>query len=749
MKKALLISIFFLTISLISAQDLGTKIPSNASAVFTIKGKNITDLVSTTEFENSKLGKLFLAEMIKDTGNKASNLASLGIDLSQNFYYFLQTEKGVLAHSFLIPLNNKESFLNLLSDTTKDSLITEDNITYFLDEFDARVSMFNDDMLLVLFLQDENKYDDYGYNYDYDLPTEDVEGVVEEASSAISSGWPTMNFEAYDYYFDDVEEGEKISHSFNFTNTGNSVLFIGKVEATCGCTVANFPKEGIEPGDKGTIDILFDTKGLNGSQSRTINITSNTEYRTESLFISGYILERVDVAVPDDENPAAVKESSIEDSGVITITETSLPECDSYGYSYNNDYYAKEQEEINAKREVRRQENLLVAIDKAKIIMAGNYDDGGILKNSNYQKAAGNGTDEAIFWVNDFGTIYDEILTTMFGSSLGYNPYDLFDIKSFYGGMSLTSKLNFQETQATINTAYTMNDQLASYSQAIYNGNLNKNFFNYFNEDEVQGYLSVNMSTEGVLKAYPQMIESMFAGMEKEHIGDLVAIGTRVASILLDEEAIAKAFRGDMLFVMTGLEQTEVNYTTYEYDENYESTEVTKTKTETLPKFIYMVTSEEQEIFNRLMRIGIKEKTIVFENGIYKLTAPDLPFTLNMFFKGNTLLVGNSTKDMMAISNNTYKAKVSKKHKKLMSNNATTLYINGKLMANQISAEAIPAEFKEKLSFIKDNVEDLVFRIGQVKGNTVDGEMIFNTPTGKGHKNSLAYFMNMIEVLAE
>lgn len=748
MKKVLLFTSLCLASCLISAQDLVTKIPSNASAVFTIKGKNITDLVSTQEFENSKVGKLFLKEMTKETDGKVTNLASLGINLSENMYYFLEMNEGMLTHNILVSLNNKEGFLNLMDESKKEELVTEGELTYLIDKYDTSLTMWNNDTFLFVFAQDLNKnndyvYDDYGYT-DYDVVEEATDAVAETAGEAVeaaSTEYIAISFDEYDYYFGDVVAGEPLSHSFGFTNSGDGTLFIENVESTCGCTIANFPKEGIAPGETGTIELNFDTTGILGSQYRTITITTNTDYRTDTVSISAYVTKK---AVKTSE------ENNTDEEIVAIVTEAPKPECDAYGYSYNynNDFYTKQEEERNAKKEEKRQENLVVLLEKAKATMNANYANGTILTNKNYVKSLGNGTAEATLWVDDFGGIYNEMLSSMVGSSL-YNPYEMFDFQRLYGGMSLTSRLNFEDTMATINTEYTMNDEMASYSRDMYNGKLNKNFFKYFNEDKAQAYFSLNMSTEGILNAYPKMMENMFEGIEKDHLNDLVPIITRLVSVMLDEEAIAKALRGDMLFVMTGLEQKDVEYTTYEYDENYESTEVTKTKTETLPSFLFMVTSEEQEIFNRLMRIGIKEKAIIFENGMYQLNLPNMPFTLNMLFKDNTLLIGNSTDDMIAINQGNYKAKVSGKHKKLMAKNASVIYINGKLMANQIPDTAVPSDLKEKMNFVRENVEDVVFRVGQVKGNSLDGEMILNTPTGKGHKNSLAYFMNMVDSLVD
>tara|TARA_R110000868_G_scaffold144389_2_gene363421 strand:+ start:555 stop:2495 length:1941 start_codon:yes stop_codon:yes gene_type:complete len=646
MKRILLFTSFCLAALVASSQDLISKIPSNASVVFAIKGKNITDLVTTSEFENSKIGKLFLKELDKETKGKVTSLETLGIDVTQNFYYFLQAEESIFTHCFLVPLKSKEGFLSLLSDRKKENLITEQGLSYFTDSYDSAVTMWNDDTLLVVYTQEGNKYDAYSYDYYNDYETETAIDVVVEPSYEVAED-----------------------------------LAIEAPEA---------------------------------------------------------VIEEAPIEA----------EASYEEEIIIDAVE---PSNDNY---YTSDYYkaqAIERENARVKRdeerEERRKASLKKTLERAKSILAGNYENGSILINSNYVKSVGNDKDEAILWVNDFGSIYDQALPLMLGGLS--NPYEMFNFKSLYGGMSLTSKLNFEESKASIKTIYTMNDEMASYSREMYNGKMNSNFFKYINEDNLQGYFAINMSTEGILNAYPKMLENMFVGVEKEHLEDLIPISTRLISLLLDEEAIAKIIRGDMLFVMTGLEQKEVTYTTYEYDENYESTEVTKTKNETLPNFLFMITSEEKEIFSRLMRIGSKEGVIIEQNGMYQINIPNMPFSLYMIFKDNTLLIGNSSKDMMAIHNGSFHAKFSREHKKLIAKNSTSIYINGKQIVSQIPVDMMPQAYEQKLNYISENVEDVIFKIGKIKGNVIEGEMILNTPLGKGHKNSLAYFINMMDALVD
>ncbi|WP_255535129.1 DUF1573 domain-containing protein [Cellulophaga sp. E16_2] len=746
MKKVLLFTSLCFATLVASAQDLITKVPKNASVVIALKGRNITDLVSISEFENSKIGKMFIKQLSRKTDGAVADLETLGINLSENFYYFMETQEGIFTHNFLVPLNDKRGFFSLLSEHQKEEVQYDGDFAYMVDDYDHMVTMWNDDTLLITVSQEENDYDDvYGYDdYDYDY-AEDAAEAVEAAADAAEATYPVLSFDETTYNFGTIKEGDIVAHTFNFTNTGGSSLVISDAKASCGCTVPSYSTDEIAPGESGSIDVKFNSSNKSGGQSKTVTITANTENGTEQLYIKGKITED---GVAEVESVVEIVEEAYE------IEETVIESTEDYDSSfYSDDYYAEQdrkREIREAKRVEKRKDAMVSVIEKAKATLKGNYAEGSILMNSSYIKSVGAGKDEATVWVNDFTTLYKEAIPSYFGNSYyGDNPYDIFNYDRLYGGMSLTSKLNFDDTNASIKTIYTMNEEMAEYQRAIYNGKMNSNFYKYFNEDNMSGYFSINTSTEGTLKAYPKLVDAMFDGVEKEHLEDFVPIATRLISILLDEEAIAKVVRGDMLLVMNGVENVEVTYTTYDYDENYESVEVTKTKTEAVPNFILMITSEEKEIFNRLMRIGIKEGAVTAENGFYQVEIPDAPFTVNMLFKDNTLLISNSKADITAMSNGTYNAKVSGRHKKLISKNAGSIYINGKNIASDIPEDMVPDSYREKLNYISNNVEDVEFRIGKMKGNVLEGEMILNTPEGKGHKNSLAYFLNMIDALVD
>jgi opacity protein-like surface antigen len=61
---------------------------------------------------------------------------------------------------------------------------------------------------------------------------------------------------------------------FKFKNTGNEPLIISGAKGSCGCTVPEWSKEPIAPGQSGSIKVKYDTKRI-GKFSKTVTVTSN------------------------------------------------------------------------------------------------------------------------------------------------------------------------------------------------------------------------------------------------------------------------------------------------------------------------------------------------------------------------------------------------------------------------------------------------------------------------------------------
>jgi hypothetical protein len=114
----------------------------------------------------------------------------------------------------------------------------------------------------------------------------------------ISSIWaqhtkPVFSFDNTIHNFGDIREANgKVTHQFNFKNTGSQPLVIHNVRASCGCTTPEWTKQPIAPGGKGFIKATFDPKNRPGNFNKTITVTANTETPNTILRITGNVVEK-------------------------------------------------------------------------------------------------------------------------------------------------------------------------------------------------------------------------------------------------------------------------------------------------------------------------------------------------------------------------------------------------------------------------------------------------------------------------
>lgn len=99
----------------------------------------------------------------------------------------------------------------------------------------------------------------------------------------------TMEFEETTYDFGTVESGGIVSKVFTFTNTGDEILVLSNAKGSCGCTVPQWPKEPIAPGEIASITVQFDSKNKSGRQSKRVTIIANTDPAQTFLTIKGEV----------------------------------------------------------------------------------------------------------------------------------------------------------------------------------------------------------------------------------------------------------------------------------------------------------------------------------------------------------------------------------------------------------------------------------------------------------------------------
>lgn len=94
------------------------------------------------------------------------------------------------------------------------------------------------------------------------------------------------------YQFGRVKAGTIVTHEFHFKNTGKHPLIIKNAQASCGCTVAEYPKEPIPVGGTGSIIAKFNTEGRNSMQAKYITVYANTIPSETKLAMEGDVYEK-------------------------------------------------------------------------------------------------------------------------------------------------------------------------------------------------------------------------------------------------------------------------------------------------------------------------------------------------------------------------------------------------------------------------------------------------------------------------
>lgn len=121
-----------------------------------------------------------------------------------------------------------------------------------------------------------------------------------------------MEFEREEYDFGIIEEGTMVRQVYTFTNIGTEPLILINVKGSCGCTVPQWPRDPIAPGETASLTVEFNSKGKRGKRKQRVTITANTNPSQTYLYLKGEIKP---------------KEESGDDLAIIQSETEEKPNC--------------------------------------------------------------------------------------------------------------------------------------------------------------------------------------------------------------------------------------------------------------------------------------------------------------------------------------------------------------------------------------------------------------------------------------
>lgn len=88
-----------------------------------------------------------------------------------------------------------------------------------------------------------------------------------------------------------IEQGGDGTCEFEFTNSGKEPIVLTSVRSSCGCTIPEWSKEPVLPGQTSVIKVKYDTRRL-GVINKVIIVNSNAINSTVILKITGNVVEK-------------------------------------------------------------------------------------------------------------------------------------------------------------------------------------------------------------------------------------------------------------------------------------------------------------------------------------------------------------------------------------------------------------------------------------------------------------------------
>ena len=221
----------------------------------------------------------------------------------------------------------------------------------------------------------------------------------------------------------------------------------------------------------------------------------------------------------------------------------------------------------------------------------------------------------------------------------------------------------FENNKARMEQKVEYSESLANVMQKVVARKPNKNIYNYFPKQEPLAYFSYHSSTEELLKNYPEIMEQLLSNMpidkkDTEIITDLI-------STIVDEEATATLFDGDISMFLHAMESYESTFMSRTYDENYEEVEEEKTITKTRPIFTMIMTSTHPKMGDKLLNLGVRKNLLQKGDGYYLINQSEDLGDMIILKKGDVMVFTNGLNYL----NDGSKSDFTKKVKKDLSKN--------------------------------------------------------------------------------
>lgn len=343
-----------------------------------------------------------------------------------------------------------------------------------------------------------------------------------------------------------------------------------------------------------------------------------------------------------------------------------------------------------------------------------------------------------LFAYTNFGSIFTD---AYFGPG-GMGSYGFIQgyLSKLYNSDS-SYNLYFDQDKVKLTTDYRHKDPAAQKSITdFYTGKSNKKLSNLLSDKSI-GYFAVNLNGYKSFDATYDLIENM---AENQEYKKEVSLMVETIKIVLDEKAIAKILPGNAIFILNDLNYKKVEYTDYEYDEDYNEKEVKKTKDAAMPDFTFAFVTENEGYWTRLfdMLSTNKEtsKDFTKKGNFYEFKNEENAEIENMIFAIQDGIVYITT----SAANIGVKPQsaTTRKYAKDIAKHSLSGWFNAKKLVVGLEKEFTDQKDKDLYHLFRNRTGEMTYKT-DAKSESIQTEMNYHIDDSS--ENSLMYFFDLFD----
>lgn len=314
------------------------------------------------------------------------------------------------------------------------------------------------------------------------------------------------------------------------------------------------------------------------------------------------------------------------------------------------------------------------------------------------------------------------------------------NLGNFVKGINLD--FYFDNDNARVEEIVEYSKSVADIVSSINTRKINKNIFNHFPSQKPLAYMTYHINSKAMLDHFPGLSAEIFSNsfLFKEDI----SVATDFISTIIDEEATATLFDGDLSMFLYDFTEREITVNTFEYDENYEQKSVEKKIKKSMPLFSVIFTSTHPTFADKLIQLGVRKKVLVPKGNYYEITGSQEYGNLFIFKDKDVIIVGNSIDNVFPKDDS-----FSKDIKKELKQNYFSAKVNVEklVQAYNTSKESNASEIKKFNRLTQQFTDVTLYSAKKLVDNKLKFELKLNS--AKADKNIILQTLDLVEELSK